>query len=95
MYLPPGSLQLFGAACFWFGVMMLIRFRKTLGKLRVLFLPFLFSSLAFLTYFLRNVIEIPFPLSLTDNILTFLMWGSWLWTVVHILRAVENREDLI
>jgi hydrogenase-4 membrane subunit HyfE len=94
MYLAPGITQLFGAACFFFGLLMLLAHRNILGKFRVLFVPFSVSSIAFFMYFLRNVIEIPYPLDLIGNVFTFLMWGSWLWSVLSILRIVERKKEI-
>jgi len=47
MYLASGITQLFGAACFFFGLIMLLVHRKILGRFRVLFIPFSVSSITF------------------------------------------------
>jgi hypothetical protein len=94
MYLAPGITQLFGAACFFFGLLMLLAHRKILGRFRVLFVPFSVSSIAFFIYFLRNVIEVPYPLGFIGDVFTFLMWGSWLWSVLSILRIVERKREI-
>lgn len=94
MNIPAGAPQLFGAACFTFGSLMLLNNRKTLGYFRLLLLPFSISSIAFFLYFLRNVIVTAPALRYLGSAFSFLMWGSWLTAVILILKRVERRESV-
>jgi hypothetical protein len=92
MNIPGGTPQLFGAACFAFGMFLLTSHRRELGRFRILFLPFSVSLVAFFIYFLRNVIDLPDPFGILGNIFTFLMWASWLFCTLLILRMIEKRR---
>lgn len=92
MDIPAGAPQLFGAACFAFGLFLLISHRRELGRFRILFLPFSASLIAFFIYFLRNVVNFPYRLSILGDVFTFLMWGSWLLCTLRILRMIEMRR---
>lgn len=92
MDIPAGTPQLFGAVCFAFGLFLLVYRRRELGRFRILFIPFSVSFVAFFIYFLRNVIDLPYPFSILGNVFTFLMWVSWLFCTLLMLRMIETRR---